>query len=104
MRYSIWNQGAGAFDYYEDDRVQDVLNVEKPSHLVSRTLGSTVDQAGWPLPATARHVGRGEVPVGRVAVRPGAAALAGFPDFSLLQMTLLGVAGIVAWRFLRRSR
>lgn len=106
MMFSVWNQGAEAFDYYEDGRAQDVLNVEKPAHLVNRTLGSTVDQAAWPLPSDARLVGRGPVPVGRIAARRGAGALGDVADRSLVTVGLVALAAVAAWRLLspRRTR
>jgi len=69
MIYSVWNQGKSSYDYYEDASQQVSLNVEKPSHVVNRTLGSTVDQAAWPLPLAARTVGSGDAAVGRIATR-----------------------------------
>jgi hypothetical protein len=105
MIYSVWNQGLGAFDYYRGGTAQTSQNVEKPSHLVNRTLGSTVDQAAWPLPGNVVKIGSGPHAVGRVASRGGAiSAIGAFGDdtTSLVQAGLLVVAGMLAWKYLRR--
>lgn len=106
MKYSVYNFGKGAFDYYEDARQNHSLNAPKPSHLVSRTLGSTVEQASWPLPSDARLTGSGPVAVGRVASRGGGAlgdAVLGSP---LGKAAALLAAAILAYKYLvpRRRR
>lgn len=102
MIYSVWNQGAGAFDYYQDDRVQAVLNAEAPTHIASRALGSTVEQAAWPLPADARPIGRGDVPMGRVASRGGQALSGGGDgDLGLVRIGLLLGAFVLARHLLQ---
>lgn len=103
MIYSVWDQGSGDFEYFEDGVAQTELNVGKPDHLRERALGSTVGQAAWPLPAAARRVGRGPAPVGRVASTGGGDDLAGDllgVDSSTVKMILLAVAGVLAWKTL----
>ena len=104
--YSVWNQGVGMFDYFQDDVVQADLNAAPPKHLASRALGSTVDQAAWPLPPDARPVGQGVAPVGRIASRTGGGALGGVlgGDDAILKAGLLAAAGFLAWRELRPRR
>jgi hypothetical protein len=99
--YSVWNQGAGRFDYFEDGVPNAKANAPKPSHLVSRELGSTVDQAAWPLPAGARRTGSGSVAIGRVATRKSAAALGDFvlSDSPLIKAGLLLFAGALLVKF-----
>lgn len=104
MRYSIWNQGLGAWDYYESSRPDDKLNAEKPSHLVSRTLGSTVDQAAWPLPGDARHIGAGPRAIGKVASRGGSSLGADLGDMSILKAGLLVLAGALTMKYVVRKR
>lgn len=105
MFYSVWNQGQGRFDYYQDQRVQQELNAPPPTHLRARPLGSTVDQAAWPLPANARLTGHGLAPIGRIAARPGApGALAGFDGADVARGGLVLAAAFVAWRVLRGRR
>ncbi len=104
MIWSTWNQGLGAFDYFDDGRPQQRLNVEKPSHLVSRTLGSTVDQAAWPLPPHARHIGSGPHAVGRVAVRKGIGVAVGdVSDSSLVKAGLLVASAVLLWKYVVKS-
>lgn len=108
MIYSVWNQGAGVFDYFEDGALQTQLNVERPTHIAERTLGATVEQAAWPLPAAAKKTGSGAVPVGRIAAKKTGAALAGITDeLSLVKIGLLGLAAYLAVKTLgpkKRSR
>lgn len=103
--FSVWNQARGGFDYYQDGRAQATLNAERPSHLKARTLGSTVEQAAWPLPSDAKLVGHGDVPIGRIAA-VGGRALGASDESSWLRVGLLLAAGAVAMRVLspRRSR
>ena len=102
--FSVWNQGLGAFDYYQSPAQQASLNVERPKHLVQRTLGATVDQAAWPLPANARHIGSGPHAVGRIASRNGSALGAIGGDGSLVKAALLMVAGALGWKYLVKGR
>lgn len=67
MQYSVFNVGTGAYDYYEDGREPSSVNTPSPTHVIDRTLGCTVDQAAWPLPADAKKIGTGPVAIGRVA-------------------------------------
>lgn len=105
MIYSVWDQPLGAFRYFDDGVPQAHLNVEKPTHLRERALGSTIDQAAWPLPAGAREVGRGVVPVGRVASMSGQALGDDLDDSAATtKAVMLAIAGIVAWKVLSRKK
>ncbi len=104
MMYSVWNQSAGAYDYFESPAQQASLNVEKPTHLVSRTLGSTIDQAAWPLPGDAKRVGSGEDAIGRVASIKGAALGDDFMDGSAVKLGLLAASAILIWKYATKSR
>lgn len=103
MMYSVWNQVRGGFDYYEDAKALPTVNAERPSHLIARTLGSTVEQAAWPLPSDAKPVGHGQVPVGRIA-RAGGVALGDSEESSWFRVGLLVAAGALAMRVLRPRR
>ena len=105
MRYSTWNPGTERFDYWETPEVATVTNAGKPDHLKPRTLGATVEQACWPLPANARPIGSGPHAVGKVAIHPrnalGASEGGGLPIGGLL----LAAAGALAVQhFLPRRR
>ncbi len=75
MIYSVWNQGRLGYDYFDDGKAETSANVGKPDHLVNRTLGSTIQQAAWPLPTGATPVGTGDHPMGRVAIAARGRAL-----------------------------
>jgi hypothetical protein len=110
MRYSVWNVGKSTFDYYEDARVNPSQNTPKPGHLVNRALGSTVDQAAWPLPADARPIGSGDVAIGRVASRGSSSSALGdvLSQSPLVKAGLLLAAAILAYKYVlpkhRRAR
>ena len=76
MIYSSWNQAQGAYDYWQTPGGgEPKINVEKPTHIASRALGSTVEQAAWPMPTNAVYVGSGEDAVGRITAPAGTDAL-----------------------------
>lgn len=104
MIYSVWHQPQGVFRYFDDGVPQAHLNVEKPTHLRERALGSTIDQAAWPLPAGAREIGSGAVPVGRVASMSGQALGDDVDTASTTKAVMLAIAGIVAWKVLSRKK
>lgn len=100
MKYSVWNVGTAAFDYYETPEVATSSNTPKPGHLKPRTLGATVEQACWPLPPGAKLIGSGEVAIGKIAIHPSAALGATPSDGSLAKGLLLAVAGALAVKVL----
>lgn len=103
MISSVWNQGKGKYDYFEDGSKQASLNAPAPSHLRERTLGSTVDQAAWPLPSASRYVGSGDAAVGRVCAR-GASPLGAIDTASpTTKAVLLIGAGLLAWKLLLKK-
>lgn len=100
MIYSVWNQGVGAFDYFEDDSKQQSLNAPTPKHIGSRTLGSTIEQAAWPLPAVVRHIGSGPQAVGKVASRAsGGSPLGAIVDNELAKAGLLLGCAFLMWKY-----
>ena len=100
MIYSVWNQGARSYDYYENGDVQKSANTPIPSHISSPMLGATIDQAAWPLPPNAVKVGSGEFAKGRVASRGGnLLSMGAFSmDTNTVAMIGLGVAAYFLWK------
>lgn len=103
MIYSVWNQGALRYDYFETSEPATTVNAAAPKHLRPTKLGLTPAQASWPLPASARPVGSGAQARGRVAHRRGG-ELAGVTDsaFGLISspfgfVIALGL-GYAAWK------
>ena len=103
MIYSVWNQAARRYDYFETSEPASTVNAPPPKHLRPAKLGLTPTQASWPLPASARAVGSGPEARGRVAHRRGG-ELAGVTDsaFGLVSspagfLVALGL-GYAAWR------
>jgi hypothetical protein len=105
MIYSVWNQGRGLYDYFQDAVVQEGANAPKPAHLKSRQLGLTPDQAAWPLPAGAKKIGSGEFARGRVASPTGGQSLGLFGIESVfdIRAIALGVAAWFLWRAHKRG-
>lgn len=69
MIYSQWDQGRRQYDYFEVPLNQPTANTPAPTHLRQRKLGTTVAQAGWPIPKNARRIGCGDYPRGRIGTR-----------------------------------
>ena len=99
MIYSVWNQGVGDFEYFKDSKVQHDLNVEKPEHIKNRALGSTVNQAAWPLPSAVTPIGRGPSPIGRVASSGGGESLGADDGMNTTKVGLLLLAGLLVWKY-----
>ena len=91
MIYSVWNQGALAYDYYETPELNGKVNAPSPKHLSQAKLGLTVRQAAWPLPSSAVPRGRGALPEGRIAIRGGDA----LGDISLSSAAVMVGVGLV---------
>lgn len=94
MTYSVWDPAARTYLYYEDG-----VNDPRPpvaKHLPSRELGVASGNAGWPLPTSAKLVGKGPVAKGMIATRNQAGALG---DVSLSQRNwlIIGGFGLAAW-------
>lgn len=100
MIFSVWNQGTRRYDYYESPQPEASANVEKPRHLRTRKLGSTVTQAAWPLPANARMVGSGDQAHGRIASR-GGSALGAADDGGMgtVKIGMLLLSGFLLWKY-----
>ena len=98
MIYSVWNQAKQAFDYYQTNGVQKQVNTEKPSHLRSRKLGLTVNEAAWPVPSGAQLIGSGIMPRGRVgSFKRGMKGLGAF-ESNTMNMLLLATAGVALYK------
>lgn len=91
MRYSVWNQGAKQYDYFETPEVVAKANAPKPS-LPTGKIGVTPEQAAWPLPKDAKRVGQGPLPQGRIASPEGARGI------GPLGYAVLGGLGYALWR------
>jgi len=109
MIYSVWNPGTSQFDYFETNKLATKLNVEKPAHITQRTLGSTPEQAAWPLPRDARPIGTGPDAIGRVASHKSPRALGDATDnTNLAYAGALLVGGYLLWKYVvnppRRKR
>jgi hypothetical protein len=77
--YSVWNPQTAAYDYYEAPG--DAAAVPNPKHLRQKDLGTSVTASGWPLPAGARWVGRGDTAKGQIST-----PLAGADDTMVIQL------------------
>lgn len=97
MIYSVWNQAAKAYDYYETPETADTANAPKPQHIPTGTIGATVDQIGWPLPSGAKKIGTGELPEGRIASTTSSVA-AGYAS-KVFRYAVIGGIGYALWRW-----
>lgn len=96
MRYSVYDYNRHAFDYYEAPGVGGTHAGSPPVPRAVGEIGTPAERAAWKLPASARKVGTGFLPQGRIASLGGA-------DGSWDPTTLIAYATIayVAWRALR---
>lgn len=96
MRYSVYNYGRHAFDFYEAPGAGGTHAGSPPVPRAVGEIGAPPERATWRLPAGAKKVGSGFLPQGRIASLSGA-------DASWDPTTLVAYAAIayVAWRFLR---
>lgn len=102
MIYSVWNQAAEKYDYYESPTADAEYNAPAPRHLRPTTkLGATPSTAGWPLPSNARKVGSGDYARGRIASRGGGGAL-GLVPFLPVSIGEAAVIAVVGWWLWRR--
>lgn len=93
MIYSVWNTATRAYDYFEAPTSSSATHAgAPPKSLVASSLGATPEQAAWSLPVSAKKVGSGELPRGRIASRGG--ELAGIPTTWIL----IGIGAILWWR------
>jgi len=100
MIYSVWNQKAGFYDYYQSGGGQETANAPKPTHLKDTKLGLTPPQASWPLPMGAQKVGSGEFARGHVSSRAGSGgALSGWGVEDLFSFNGLALAAAVFFAF-----
>jgi hypothetical protein len=100
MLYSVWNEKARAYDYYESMGATPIA-VPSPSHLKpGKQLGIPPESAGWPKPGGARLVGRGPYAKGVIAMGDVEAAAAAKPGVSKMFLVVL-MAPIVYWALKR---
>lgn len=98
MIYSVWNQSALVYDYYETPEPNGKVNAPMPKHLRPTKLGLTVRQAAWQLPPSAIFRGRGAEAVGRIA-SAGSSALG---DISLGNAAVVvGISLVVMYLVMR---
>jgi hypothetical protein len=101
MIYSVWNQPARKFDYFETTQQQLGANTPSPKHISASNMGVPIDHAGWPLPPGARKVGSGDQAKGRVASNPRAprAGLGAIPvNTATIGLIGLGLAAFFLWK------
>lgn len=97
LRYSVYNYTRRSYDYYEGPGPG---GTHAGSPAAGRTapdgIGTGPDQASWRLPAGARKIGAGDLPVGRIASLDGADELGGHKD-----LIVLAAIAYLGWRMLR---
>jgi hypothetical protein len=96
MIYSVWDNGARRYDYYEGGKAT-ATHAGAPPRASSSSLGATPEQAAWPLPPGARRVGSGDLARGRVASLDGNDG--GGVDIKMA--VIYGAIGYLLWRSIR---
>lgn len=96
MRYSVYDYTRRAYDYYDAPGPGGTHADSPPALAPLGSVGASPERASWRLPPSARHVGQGELPQGRIASLSGA-------DLTDGPVRLLAyvAAAYLAWRILR---
>jgi hypothetical protein len=92
--YSVYNYATKAYDYYEAHEARPT-HASAPMIVSMGGVGVSPEDAAWTLPPGSRKVGSGEFPRGRIA------SLGGIASSSTGKIALLGLAAVLAWRYLR---
>ena len=102
MIYSVYNYDTKLYDYFEGPGPSGTHAGAPPVSLGRSSLGATVEQAAWKVPGSAKKVGSGPMPRGRVAA-VGGIALGGFEldGKTAAVVALCGVAYLVGKKVLR---
>lgn len=101
--YSVYNYQTKLYDYYEH-AIPGTAHAPKPPSAtpIKAGMGAVPDRAAWPLPSGARHVGRGQLPKGRIATQ-GAIRGMGFGDFdSATNLLAIGGLAYLGWKFFKK--
>lgn len=102
MIYSVYVPGSRSYEYYESAEPQSATHVGAPAKsIMAGVLGATPEQAAWTLPLSAKRIGTGVVPRGRIAARPSLVPFAGelWQDAGKLELAaIVGIAAYFWWR------
>ncbi len=96
MRYSVYNHTAKVYDYFEGPGPSG-SHAGAPPVRTGNKIGPTPDQAAWPLPASSRKVGSGELAQGRIATLGSDGGTPAMPG----GVVGYGIVGYVLWRIFR---
>jgi hypothetical protein len=98
MMFSVWDHGERLYKYYSSPEKDAATSAPKPKHLGSAALGLSPEQAAWPLPSSAKLVGRGKQPRGYIA-STGGKPLGLIPGgISPTKLIIAGVLGYFAYK------
>jgi len=103
MIYSVWDHGERRYSYYKTPVKETSAHAAKPKHLAkSGKLGTSPEDAAWPLPSGARLVGHGKYPKGQIATT-SQKSLAGCVgvDRQFFKTALIAAIGYAVWRIVR---
>lgn len=95
-RFSVWDNGARRYNYYDAPGTRPI-HAGAPPRVHGGTLGATPEQAAWPLPISARKVGAGELPQGRIASLGGADTT----DHPWAMTVVYAALGFFIWKAIR---
>lgn len=101
--YSVYRWDQGNFDYYEGAGTQGLDSEPRTLPRLSAPIGVAPEKALMALPAGARKVGSGALPVGELARARGTGL--GLGDFDLASpwtWVAVTVVAVAVWTWLRR--
>ncbi len=97
MRYSVYDYTRHEYDYYEGPGPGGTHAGAPTKPRSVGEIGASPESTAWKLPAGARKVGSGEMPIGRIASLDGAEELFSDP----MRLAVYAAVAYVAWRVLR---
>lgn len=97
MIYSVYDYDRKVYDYF-DGPGPSGTHAGRPPIRKHKALGATPEQASWIVPMSARKVGSGPLPRGRIATMPGGAAMGDVLESTPAKLGALGVLGYVAYK------
>lgn len=102
MKYSVWNDNARRYDYYQTSETGPT-HAPPPSHLRPKSeLGATPEEAAYRLPSHAAPAGSGDLAQGRIASLGDDAPSTS--STSPLVWLGLGALGVATLLHMKRSR
>lgn len=101
ITYSVYDPSTRSYDYYQSSQRSGTHTGSPPMWWGRNALGATPEQAAWKVPADAKKIGSGDMPIGRVATIGGSISLGDIDMSSPMTWIVAAALAYVAWKGLR---